>query len=441
MLKHLVPRSLFGRSLLIVVTPIVLLQLVLVYVFFERHWDTVTRRLALGLVGDISLVIQTLSEAQDEMGTARALAMAHRHFGLDISVLPGQTLSPYDPTGAPTFSILDRMLNQAISERLFRPYTFDTRRSDNTVEILVQLPDGVLRVLTPRKRLDSTTTRLFVMWMVGTSLVLLAIAIVFLRNQMRPVRALARAADAFGKGRDAGPIKPSGATEVRQATRAFLAMRERMKRQMSQRTEMLAGVSHDLRTPLTRMKLGLEMLEGQAEVSSLQADVRDMETMVEGFLAFARGQDSEQAVATDLHDLLEGVVDDARRQGRAVDLEASQNIVVPVRPNALRRCITNLLDNANRYAAANGGQVTVRARRLNQMVEIAIDDEGPGIPQDKREAAFKPFHRLDESRNLETASVGLGLTIARDIVRGHGGDLTLEDRPQGGLRALVRLPV
>ena len=441
MLKHLVPRSLFGRSLLIVVTPIVLLQLVLAYVFFERHWDTVTRRLALGLVGDISLVIQTLSEAQDEMGTARALAMAHRHFGLDISVESGQTLSPYDPPAAPAFSILDRMLNQALSERLFRPYTFDTRRSDNTVEILVELPDGVLRVLTPRKRLDSTTTRLFVLWMVGTSFVLLAIAVMFLRKQMRPVRALARAADAFGKGRDAGAIKPSGAAEVRQATKAFLAMRERMKRQMSQRTEMLAGVSHDLRTPLTRMKLGLEMLDSEADVSSLQADVRDMETMVEGFLAFARGQDSEQAVATDLHDLLEGVVDDARRQGRTVDLEASPNMVVPVRPNAFKRCITNLLDNANRYAAAGGGQVTVRARRLNQVVEIAVDDEGPGIPRDKREAAFKPFHRLDESRNLEKAGVGLGLTIARDIVRGHGGDLTLEDRPQGGLRALVRLPV
>lgn len=441
MRRHLLPRTLFGRSLLIVVTPIILLQLVLAYVFFESHWDTVSRRLALGLVGDISLVIQTLNEAQDEMGTARALTMARRHFGLDISVEPGQTLSPYDPAGAPTFSILDRMLNKAISERLFRPYTFDTRRSDNTVEILVQLPDGVLRVLTPRKRLDSTTTRLFVMWMIGTSLVLVAIAVVFLRNQMRPVRALARAADAFGKGRDAGPIKPSGATEVRQATRSFIAMRERMKRQITQHTEMLAGVSHDLRTPLTRMKLELEMLEGKADVSSLQADVRDMETMVEGFLAFARGQDSEQAVATDLHDLLAGVVDDARRQGREVDFEAAQGLVVPVRPNAFRRCITNLLDNASRYAGTGGGQISVRARRLDESVEIAIDDRGPGIPRDKREAAFKPFHRLDESRNPEISGVGLGLTIARDIARGHGGDLVLEDRPQGGLRALVTLPV
>ena len=441
MLKRIMPKSLFGRSWRILVTPIVLLQLVLAYVFYERHWDTVTRRLALGLVGDISMVIQNLREAQDELGEAKVLSMARRHFALDVSVLPGEAISPLDRPPPPTFSILDRMLTQALDERLFRPYTIDTRRADSTVEILVQLPEGILRVLTPRKRLDSTTTTLFVLWMVGTSLVLLAIAFVFLRNQMRPVRALARAAEAFGKGRDAGPVKPSGATEVRQATSAFLAMRERMKRQMSQRTEMLAGVSHDLRTPLTRMKLQLEMLEDKINVASLQSDVRDMESMVEGYLDFARGQDAEQAVATDLQHLLAGVVDDARRQGREVDLQAAGDIVLPLRPNAFKRCITNLVDNAIRYAASGGGQVAVRARRLNEIVEIAVDDEGPGIPQESREAAFKAFHRLDESRNPETPGVGLGLTIARDIVRGHGGDLTLEDAPRGGLRALVRLPV
>ena len=441
MLKQIMPKSLFGRSLLIVVTPIVLLQLVLAYVFYERHWDTVTRRLALGLVGDVSMVIQNLREAEDELGEAKVLTMARRHFALDVSVLPGEAISPLDRREPPTFSILDRMLTQALEERLFRPYTIDTRREDNTVEILVQLPEGVLRVLTPRKRLDSTTTTLFVLWMVGTSFVLLSIAILFLRNQMRPVRILARAAEAFGKGRDAGPVKPSGATEIRQATSAFLAMRERMKLQMSQRTEMLAGVSHDLRTPLTRMKLQLELLEDSADVASLQSDVRDMETMVEGYLDFARGQDAEPAVATDLQGLLADIVDNVRRQGREVDLHAAADIVLPLRPNAFKRCITNLVDNALRYAAAGGGHIAVRAQRFNEMVEIAVDDEGPGIPQENREAAFKPFHRLDESRNPETPGVGLGLTIARDIVRGHGGELTLENRPQGGLRALVRLPV
>jgi two-component system osmolarity sensor histidine kinase EnvZ len=217
-------------------------------------------------------------------------------------------------------------------------------------------------------------------------------------------------------------------------------MRERMNRQMSQRTEMLAGVSHDLRTPLTRMKLQLEMLEDTVDVDNLRADVRDMETMVEGYLAFARDQDTERPVVTDLQNLLAGVVDDARRAGKDVALEASGNMVVPLRPNALKRCITNLVDNAFSYAGA-GAPVAVSARRRGEMIEIAIDDEGPGIPAEQREDAFKPFTRLDPARNPEKAGVGLGLTIARDIARGHGGDLTLEDGPRGGLRALVRLPV
>jgi two-component system osmolarity sensor histidine kinase EnvZ len=439
MLKRLLPKTLFGRSLAIVATPLVLLQIVVAYVFYEAHWDTVTRRLALGLAGDISMVIQSLREAPDTVSRERVLGLARSHFALDVSVLPQEVLPSSENQPRP-FGILDRMLNQALGERLFRPFAIDTRRSDNKIEIRVQLQEGVLQVLTQRKRLASTTTDIFVLWMVGTSIILLGVAVLFLRNQMRPIRALAQAADAFGKGRDPGDLKPSGATEVRQATTAFLAMRERMNRQMSQRTEMLAGVSHDLRTPLTRMKLQLEMLEDTVDVDNLRADVRDMETMVEGYLAFARGQDTERPVITDLQNLLAGVVDDARRAGKDVALEASGNMAVPLRPNALKRCITNLVDNAFSYAGA-GAPVAVSARRRGEMIEIAIDDEGPGIPAEQREDAFKPFTRLDPARNPEKAGVGLGLTIARDIARGHGGDLTLEDGPRGGLRALVRLPV
>lgn len=437
MLKRLLPKTLFGRSLVILAMPLILLQIVLAFVFYDAHWETVTRRLALGLAGDISMVIQNLREAPDAAARERALVLARIHFALDVEVLD-QDVLPAGPAGRP-FGILERMLNQALGERLFRPFAVDTRRPDNTVEIRVQLQDGVLRVVTPRKRLDSTTTDIFVLWMVGTSILLLAIAVLFLRNQMRPVRALARAADAFGKGRDPGDIKPAGATEVRQATSAFLAMRERMNRQMTQRTEMLAGVSHDLRTPLTRMKLQLEILEGAVDVSNLKADVRDMETMVDAYLAFARGQDSERPVVTDLQNLLADVIDDARRRGQDVALEATGNMLLPLRPNAFKRCITNLVDNALRYAAGSGG-IAVSARRRDEVVEIAVDDRGPGIPAERREDAFKPFHRLDPARNPETPGVGLGLTIARDIARGHGGDLTLEDGPHGGLRALVRLP-
>ena len=439
MLKRLLPKTLFGRSFVILATPLVLLQIVLAYVFYDAHWETVTRRLALGLAGDISMVIQSVREAPDAAARERALRLARTHFALDVEVLPEEIL-PAGSQAARPFGILERMLSQALGEKLFRPFALDTRRPDSMVEILVQLPEGVLRVVTQRKRLDSTTTDIFVLWMVGTSGLLLAIAVLFLRNQMRPVRALARAADAFGKGRDPGDVKPSGATEVRQATAAFIAMRERMNREMSQRTEMLAGVSHDLRTPLTRMKLQLEMLGDTVDLGNLKGDVRDMESMVEGYLAFARGQDSERPVVTDLQNLLAGVIDNARRQGQDVALEAAGDMVLPLRPNAFKRCITNLVDNALRYAA-DGGPVAVSARRHNEVVEIAIDDEGPGIPADRREDAFKPFYRLDPSRNPETPGVGLGLTIARDIARGHGGDLILEDGPHGGLRALVRVPV
>ena len=439
MLKRLLPKTLFGRSLVILATPLVLLQIVLAYVFYDSHWETVTRRLALGLAGDISMVIQSLRDAPDAAARERALRLAHIHFALDVEVLPQEVLAPGDEAARP-FGILERMLNQALGEKLFRPFAVDTRRRDSMVEIRVQLPEGVLRVVTQRKRLDSTTTDIFVLWMVGTSGLLLAIAVMFLRNQMRPVRTLARAADALGKGRDPGDIKPAGAIEVRQATTAFLAMRERINREMSQRTEMLAGVSHDLRTPLTRMKLQLEMLKDAVDVGNLKTDVRDMEAMVEGYLAFARGQDSERPVVTDLQNLLAGVIDDARRQGQDVALEAAGDMMLPLRRNAFKRCITNLVDNALRYAAA-GGPVSVSARRRDEIIEIAIDDKGPGIPAERREDAFKPFFRLDPSRNPETPGVGLGLTIARDIARGHGGDLTLEDGPHGGLRALVRLPM
>ncbi len=441
MLKRMMPRSLFGRSLLILVTPVVVLQLVLAYVFYERHWDTVTRRLALGFAGDISMVIQSLREVPDEAAQTRVLSLARTHFAMDVDLRPGEMLDAAESSGAPGYSILDRMLTQALEERLFRPFVIDTQRADGRVEVRVQVQDGVLHVVTQRKRLDSTTTTIFVLWMVGTSLILLAVAILFLRNQMRPIRALARAADAFGKGHDLGPVKPAGATEIRQAARAFTLMRERMNAQMTQRTEMLAGVSHDLRTPLTRMKLQLEILGAETEVGDLKSDVRDMETMVEGYLDFARGQDAEPPVATDLRGVLESVIDDAKRQGRTISLDLSGDLRLPLRPNAIKRCLTNLVDNAIRYAVAAGGTITVNARRDPDSVEIVIDDPGPGIPVDKREEAFRPFSRLDVARNPETGGVGLGLTIARDIARGHGGDLTLEDGPLGGLRARIRLPV
>ena len=437
MLKSLLPRTLFGRSLVILITPLVLAQIVATYVFYERHWDDVTRRLALGLAGDISMVIQMLRTAPTAQQQARVLTLAEENFNIAVTWQPDQILLNAPLSFQLRNLILDRVLDRAIEERLFRPFRIDTVSYVDKVEVRIQLQDGVLRVLTPRKRLSSSTTIIFVMWMVGTSLVLLAIAVVFLRNQMRPIRRLAEAADSFGKGRAAADFKPSGASEVRQAAHAFLRMRERIQSQISQRTEMLAGVSHDLRTPLTRMKLQLAMLDDSAETGNLRRDVAAMEDMVGGYLDFARGQESEAATPTDLRLILDEIVEQANRQGSTVELAASGDMTGMVRPNAFKRCITNLVDNAQRH----GRRVSIAATKSDGVIEIAVDDDGPGIPSAARDEVFRPFHRLDGSRNPDTGGVGLGLTIARDVARSHGGDVTLGDAPSGGLRALVHLPL
>ncbi|MEM7652550.1 MAG: ATP-binding protein, partial [Pseudomonadota bacterium] len=301
--------------------------------------------------------------------------------------------------------------------------------------------------IVPRERLFSATTYIFLLWMVGTSLVFFAMAMVFMRNQIRPIRRLASAADRFGKGLDIPTFKPEGATEVRRAAAAFNQMRARIERQMRQRTEMLAGVSHDLRTPLTRMKLQLAMISDAQGADDLATDVAELERMIEGYLMFARGEGTELAEETDLLLLLRRAVGDQVRGGQAVELEfsghlahANTQLELPLRPQAFRRAITNFLTNADRYAENTVVTITERLGNGPGSVEITIDDDGPGIPPAEREAVFRPFYRVDWSRNTSTGGVGLGLSIARDVVRGHGGDVMLSESPLGGLRVFIRLP-
>ncbi|CAA7616700.1 ATP-binding protein [Magnetospirillum sp. UT-4] len=434
-LKRLLPQGLLGRSLLIIVTPLIVVQLVSTFIFYATHWDTVARRLSLGLAGDIGAVIESMRAFPAGESRLRVLRIAASTMDLDIRFQDGGIL-PNVPTRSPS-GIMEAALYNALTERVQRPFRVDTVSFEREIAIWVQLSDGLLEVFVPRKRLFTSTTYIFVLWMVGTSMLLLGIATVFMRNQVRSVRKLASAADSFGKGRDVPNFKPEGATEVRQAAQAFNLMRDRIRRQIQQRTEMLAGVSHDLRTPLTRMKLQLAMMgevEGRAE---LDEDVAEMERMVEGYLAFARGEGGEKAVECDLGALVEEVVARFRREGRDIDLHVEGDVAIPLRPHALSRALSNLIGNALRYA----GHVWVRVGRRADAAEVVVDDDGPGIPADKREQVFKPFLRLEVSRNPETGGVGLGLTIARDIARGHGGDVVLEDSPLGGLRARLRLPV
>jgi two-component system osmolarity sensor histidine kinase EnvZ len=427
------PKSLLGRSLMIIVMPLVILQVIAGYIFYESHWRKVSLTLSRGVAGEIATVIELMRLDNETSNFNMIFQVPANHMGLLMSFSEGKILSD---TQFVASGEMEKTLAKALFEAIGRPFTINSIKKDRHVVIDVQLSDGVLHVITARKRLFSTTTYIFLLWMVGSSLVLFAVATIFMRNQVKPISRLAEAADDFGKGRNAHKFKPEGATEVRQAATAFIAMRERIQRHITQRTEMLAGVSHDLRTPLTRMKLQLEMASEFSGLKNLNDDVSEMENMLEGYLAFARGEGGENQVLTNLGDLLKIVASQARRKGGIIDLHVESEIKVPLRPKVFKRCLINLIDNAMRYAE----HVSLRVGMREDFVDIIIDDDGPGIPEESREDVFKPFFRIEESRNSETGGVGLGLSIARDVVRGHGGDIKLDTSPVGGLRARIRLP-
>ncbi|MDE2512776.1 MAG: HAMP domain-containing protein, partial [Alphaproteobacteria bacterium] len=333
-------------------------------------------------------------------------------------------------------SRIEETLAHAVTERVGLPFVISGEYADRDILVSVQTADGVLLAVVPRERLFTPTTYIFIMWMVGSSLVLFAIASVFMRNQIKSLRRLAVAVDDFGKGRDVPNFKVEGATEVRQTGMAFLRMRDRIQRAITQRTEMLAGVSHDLRTPLTRMRLALELQKDDPRTAELKADVAAMERMIQGYIDFARGEGSEQTRPVDLVALIRALVAGLGQAGAPVMMALPEDCALPLRPDAMHRCLGNLIANARRY----GAHVWVTVIESNALVEVLVDDDGPGIPPANREAVFRPFFRLDPSRNPETGGTGLGLAIARDVVRVHGGEIVLEDSPHGGLRARVRLP-
>ena len=427
-MKRLLPRTLLGRSVLIIVMPLILVQLVATWVFYDRHWDTVSRRLAYAVAGEIAIVIEAMPLADTDLEQFRLFWRAATTSEIDYVFRRRATL-PEAP-GLP-----DEPISSALVERVGRPFRISLAPDPKDILISIQLEGGVLEAATPRKRLFTSTTYIVVLWMVGSSILFFAVATLFMRNQVRALKRLAAAVDEVGKGRSVPEFKLEGAAEIRRAGAAFVAMRDRIQRQIQQRTEMLAGVSHDLRTPLTRMKLALALGDA-ASLKELEGDVEEMERMVQGYLDFVRGEGAETPVETDVGLLLEEAAADARRSGSEVSLAAPDDCVLPVRPNALKRCLANLLGNARRH----GSHVWLSAVARPAHVDLIVDDDGPGIPADKREAVFRPFFRLDASRNLATGGVGLGLTIARDVARGHGGDLVLETSPQGGLRARVHLP-
>jgi two-component system osmolarity sensor histidine kinase EnvZ len=433
-LKDLVPRSLYWRSLLIVILPVALMQIVVTWAFFNDHWDAVSRRLATAVAGDVALIAARYEAAPTPETFSALKEEAEAHLRLSVAFQPGASLPDADRRSA--FAAIDRTLRRSLSEALDTPFWFDTTRYPDYVDIRVVAPGGVLRFLAYRDRVYASTAGLFLFWVVVATGLLLTIAVVFIRNQVRPIAALADAAERFGKGGEAVDFKPAGAREVRQAAAAFLDMRARIQRHIEQRTQLLAGVSHDLRTPLTRLKLQLALIPASQDVAEAKADLDVMESMLDEYLAFARGQWVEEPEAADLGAIAQTAVDDARRAGASIEFAALGELGAVVRPGAIRRVVGNLIDNA----IGHGQAVRVLAVRRGRSILIEVEDDGPGIPPDKIEDALKPFVRLDAARSQNRKGVGLGLAIARDLARSHGGDLTLDRSALGGLRATLRLP-
>jgi two-component system osmolarity sensor histidine kinase EnvZ len=429
------PKGLYARSILIVVMPIIILQSVVAYVFMERHWQMVTQRLSNALIRDIAATIEVIETYPQDADFSEMTRIAAETYGLTISVLPPDPLP--EPGPKPFFSLLDDALSAEIRSQIHLPFWIDTVGNSDMVEIRIRLKDHVLRVFARRSQAYASNSHIFLLWMVGTSLVLIFIALLFLRNQIRPILMLAHAAEQFGKGRPVASFRPRGAREERQAATAFIGMRERIDRQIEQRTTMLSGVSHDLRTILTRFKLELAILGESPDTEALRADVDEMTRMLEDYLAFAQGDAGERAELVDMPLLLDEIAETARRAGGAVEATFEGEPQALVRRLGFRRCLANLVGNAGKHAR---NCIALKGRHTEGWLTVMIDDDGPGIPPEEREAVFRPFYRLDAGRNVDSGGSGLGLAISRDIAISHGGDVILTESPLGGLRAILMIP-
>lgn len=426
-LKRYLPKKLFGRTLAIMLTPVIIIMLVIAYVFFDRHWTNTTRRFADSIAGDVSSIVYMLKDKP----FTEVQTFAQNHFDMRIK-LSNQLLTANHSSVFLREIGADYLANALKKQGILVPFTL--RVDSNHIYLSLKQPDYVLDFAINRKRLLSRTTTVFLLWLFGAPLLLLLIAIMFLRNQIRPILRLAKAVDNFGKGKDVSNFHPEGAYEVRKAAMAFNQMRERISRQITQRTEMLAGVSHDLRTPLTRMKLQVAMIDDKAAKAGLLKDINDMVCMVEAFLEFAKNNELEKPqyirVGQLLHEIIEGYDIEA-------EIDLPKELKMPLRRNHFKRAIANLLDNAQKYAK----HTVLTAKIGSENLKIYIDDDGPGIEEAKRQEVFQPFYRQDKSRNLDAHGLGLGLSIAQDSIYQHGGTIKLHDSKLGGLRVAISIPL
>lgn len=440
-LKKLLPTSLFARALLILLVPLIALQALVAHIFYDRHWDSVVRNMSGAVAADIGLLVNEYDREYALYGRAEALEQTQR-MGKQLGIAVTRSPLAVDARAVRKARRHYRDLYEGLSDPN-QPRLMAIDRVDSGQILLRVMGDhDPLAFTFSRKRLASSTTHIFIFWMLGAAALLMVIATLFLRNQIKPIVQLARAAEQFGLGQEIVEVSSRGASEVKRAASAFRTMADRIRRTVSSRTEMLAGISHDLRTPLTRMKLELEMGKiDTATRDALEADIEEMRRMIDEYLDFARGDAGEPMERMDVAALVRDVVETYARQHRAVSLGHCDRAELMLRPQAIRRTLTNLIDNALRY----GKSARVELEQTLAFVRIRVVDKGPGIPDDEHETVFKPFTRLEDSRNVKTGGVGLGLSIARDIAQGHGGSITLENQKDAngattGLCVILRLP-
>ena len=406
------------------------MQMFVAWFFFNAHWATVTSNLSDSVAADVAVATQLFKENPTGENAEKLDALLRPDMELSVVLRFGDTLPTANRNAF--FSNLDKTLRKSLTETVDAPFWFDTTRYPNHIDIRVQVDEGVLRFIAARERVFAPTGYVFIFWLITTTVVSSLISILFIRRQSDPIRELADAAAAFGKGQDISDFKPRGASEVRMAGQSFLKMRQRIRRHIEQRTLMLAGVSHDLRTPLTRLKLQLAMQDNTEDTLAARHDVDEMEAMLTGYLDFARGMGNEKPQTLQLSEFLSTVVKD-----RDITIDSYEDMEISIRPLMLKRCLDNLINNALKY----GGICQVSIEQKPDMLRISVEDNGPGIPKGQRQNVFKAFQRLDEARNQNIEGVGLGLSISQDIAQLHGGVILLSDSKLGGLKATLRLPL